>query len=290
MALALVLVVGASSASADTTYAVNAITESAALTIDAAAGSALTLGDVATTGNIIIGGSQTTGATSIYAGTGGLNLGTLAVAKTINLGTGAAVQTINIGTGAAANVITVGTTNTTSSLALKAGSGGVVVTGVLTATSPVFTTPSLGVATATSINGNIFTAGSSTYTGTAGQTYTFPTTSATIAGTDAANTFTGVQTMTSPVLITPALGVATGTSLVVTGALRSITATVLASTGTVSVDPTLGQVFTVAVGTSTAVTYNAASAAIRSVIYFVITNTSTADTITLGTGFRVQEL
>lgn len=63
---------------------------------------------------------------------------------------------------------------------------------------PAMTAPSLGAATATSINGNIFTSGSSTYTGTAGQTYTFPTTTATIARTDAANTFTGIQTMTSP--------------------------------------------------------------------------------------------
>src|SRR6266498_1757909 len=42
---------------------------------------------------------------------------------------------------------------------------------------------------------------------------TFPSTSATIARTDAANTFTGVQTMTSPVLVTPTLGVASATSL-----------------------------------------------------------------------------
>lgn len=44
------------------------------------------------------------------------------------------------------------------------------------------------------VNGNTLTTGSSTYTGTAGQTYTFPSTSATIARTDAANSFTGTQT------------------------------------------------------------------------------------------------
>jgi len=81
-----------------------------------------------------------------------------------------------------------------------------------TLTAPTLTTPSLGVATATSINGNVLTTGSSTYTGTAGQTYTFPTTSATIARIDAANTFTGVQTMTSAALTTPVLtGSVTGT-------------------------------------------------------------------------------
>ena len=57
--------------------------------------------------------------------------------------------------------------------------------------------PSISGATITTstYNGNTLTTGSSTYTGTAGQTYTFPTTSATMARTDAANTFTGTQTI-----------------------------------------------------------------------------------------------
>ena len=47
-------------------------------------------------------------------------------------------------------------------------------------------------------NGHTFTAGSSTFTGTAGQTYTFPTTTATLARTDAtAQTFSAAQTITS---------------------------------------------------------------------------------------------
>lgn len=78
---------------------------------------------------------------------------------------------------------------------------------------PTLTTPILGAATATTINGNTFTTGTYTLTGVAGktltfnntitlagtdaQTYTLPTTSATIARTDAANTFTGVQTFNS---------------------------------------------------------------------------------------------
>lgn len=57
-------------------------------------------------------------------------------------------------------------------------------------TSPSLTTPTLGVALATSINGNIFTTGSSTYTGTAAATYTFPGASATIAGLASTQTFT----------------------------------------------------------------------------------------------------
>lgn len=75
------------------------------------------------------------------------------------------------------------------------------------ATSPTLVTPVLGVATATSLNGNTFTAGTYTLTGTAGKTLTFsrsltlsgtdsttmtfPSTSATIARTDAGQTFTG---------------------------------------------------------------------------------------------------
>jgi len=48
--------------------------------------------------------------------------------------------------------------------------------------SPTLTTPNIGVATATSLNGHTFTAGSSTFTGTAAQTYTFPATTASIYG------------------------------------------------------------------------------------------------------------
>lgn len=61
---------------------------------------------------------------------------------------------------------------------------------IVLATSPTLITPTLGAALATSINGNIFTTGSSTYTGTAAATYTFPTATATIVGTAATQTLT----------------------------------------------------------------------------------------------------
>lgn len=49
-----------------------------------------------------------------------------------------------------------------------------------------------------------------TYTGpTAARTVTLPDANFTVARTDAANTFTGVQTMTSPVFVTPVLGTPT---------------------------------------------------------------------------------
>ncbi len=69
LALALSVGVGSGSAIAATTYAVNAITESGALTINGAAASALTLGSAATTGEIIVGSTSHTGSTTINSGT-----------------------------------------------------------------------------------------------------------------------------------------------------------------------------------------------------------------------------
>lgn len=93
-------------------------------------------------------------------------------------------------------------------------------------------TQTVGALVATTVNGNTFTTGTGVVTiaasktltasntltlaGTDSTVMTFPSTSATIARTDAANTFTGVQTMTSPVLTTPALG--TPSALVLTNA------------------------------------------------------------------------
>lgn len=88
------------------------------------------------------------------------------------------------------------------------------------ATSPTLVTPVLGIATATSINKLTLTQPATgatltltdgktlaathtlTLSGTDGTVMTFPTTTATIARTDAANTFTGVQAMTSPSITT----------------------------------------------------------------------------------------
>ena len=102
---------------------------------------------------------------------------------------------------------------------------------VVLATSPALTTPSLGVATATSINGLTITSSTGTFTltnaktlavtntltlsGTDSTTMTFPSTTATIARTDAGQTFTGVQVMTSPSITTANL---TGTQLLAEGA------------------------------------------------------------------------
>ncbi len=62
------------------------------------------------------------------------------------------------------------------------------------------TQPATG-STLTILDGKTLTANNTlTLAGTDATVMTFPTTSATIARTDAANTFTGVQTMTAPVL------------------------------------------------------------------------------------------
>ena len=98
------------------------------------------------------------------------------------------------------------------------GSGSIVL-----ATSPNLTTPNIGVATATSVNKVAFTAPASaatltiadgktltannsiTLAGTDSTVMTFPSTSATIARTDAANTFTGASTASAWVLTAPTI-------------------------------------------------------------------------------------
>jgi len=93
------------------------------------------------------------------------------------------------------------------------GTGAVVYQTSPTINSPTLTTPTLGVATATSLNGLTITSSTGTLTianskthavnnsitlaGTDGTTWTGPSTSATLARTDAAQTFTGVQTFSS---------------------------------------------------------------------------------------------
>ena len=89
-----------------------------------------------------------------------------------------------------------------------------------------------------------------TLAGTDSTTMTFPTTSATVARTDAANTFTGHQTFEgvtstgatgtgkfvfdgTPTLVTPVIGATTGTSLLVTGIVDG-QAPITVATGNVS--------------------------------------------------------
>ena len=138
---------------------------------------------------------------------------TLSVSNTLTF-TGTDSSSVAFGTGGTvtytANNLSVFAANTSAQLAgvlsNETGSGLAVF-----ATSPTLTTPVLGAATATSINGLTLTSSTGTFTltngktlsvsntltlaGTDGTTMTFPSTSATIARTDAANTFTGTQTI-----------------------------------------------------------------------------------------------
>ncbi len=124
-----------------------------------------------------------------------------------------------------------------TSIASQTGTG----TKFVVDTSPTLVTPVLGVATATSINGNAFTTGTYALTGVAGKTLTFnksltldgtdsttmtfPATSATLARTDAANTFTGASTATSWTFTTPVLGTpSSGTLTNCTGTANGLTA------------------------------------------------------------------
>lgn len=112
-----------------------------------------------------------------------------------------------------------GTTGTLT--VARGGTGATASTGsgnVVLATGPTLVTPVLGVATATSINKVVFTAPATaatltiadgktltanhslTLAGTDATTMTFPTTSASIARTDAAQTFTGNQTINGAVI------------------------------------------------------------------------------------------
>jgi hypothetical protein len=119
--------------------------------------------------------------------------------------TGANATTF-LGIGTAAQVLQVNSGATAPEWVNTSGTGDVART-----TSPSFTTPSLGAATALSINSLTLTTSTGTFTlangktltvnnsltlsGTDATTMTFPSTSATIARTDAAQTFTGTQTV-----------------------------------------------------------------------------------------------
>lgn len=86
------------------------------------------------------------------------------------------------------------------------------ITGAASVNKVAITAPATS-ATLTIADGKTLTVSNSlTLAGTDSTVMTFPATTATIARTDAANTFTGVQTMTSAALTTPVLsGTVTGT-------------------------------------------------------------------------------
>jgi len=144
------LTVGAAAATGAVAYN-GAVSGGANTLFGNATSSTIAIGGALTTGTLTLGKTDQTGITVISGSTTGANtLFDNVAAGSISIGT-VATGAINIGAGSAVHAITIGSTDGASSIALKAGSGKVIITGVLNATSPVFVTPALGVATATSI-------------------------------------------------------------------------------------------------------------------------------------------
>lgn len=92
---------------------------------------AINIGTGAAARTVTIGNSTAAASVVLNAGTGNIDIGASNFARTTNLATGTGGQTVNVGSGAGANTVTVGSTNTTSSLTLAAGSGNIIVNGVL---------------------------------------------------------------------------------------------------------------------------------------------------------------
>lgn len=97
----------------------------------------------------------------------------------------------------------------------KTKQGAFNVSGVSSGTRRVYTLPNadttlVGTGTIDTLTGKSISLGTNTITSTFAQLNT-AVTDADLARTDAANTFTGVQTMTSPVLTTPSIASIKGT-------------------------------------------------------------------------------
>jgi len=188
---------------------------------------------------IVAAGLTTDGISVINLGTAGATVGGVVFSNstsgsiTLNPATGALGSSVLTLPAATDTLVGKATTDTLTNKTFDtAGSGnsfsinGVAVTAntgtgaVARAASPTFTTPTLGVASATSINKVAITAPASSATltiadgktltannsitlgGTDSTTMTFPSTSATIARTDAGQTFTGTQTFSTAIAAT----------------------------------------------------------------------------------------
>lgn len=216
-------------------------------------------------------------ATGILKNTTTTGVPSIAVAAdfpTLNQSTSGNAATVTTNANLTGPITSVG--NTTA-IASQTGTGSKIVTD----TSPTLVTPTIGAATAASVNkvavtapatsatltianlGTLATTGAFaiTFAASANVTVTLPATSATMARTDAAQTFTGVQTMTSPAITTPAItGLATGT-----GVASAATASTLAardSSGNLNANQTFDGFTSTATATGTT-TMTIASTAIQ---------------------------
>jgi hypothetical protein len=138
-------------------------------------------------------------------------------------GTVGTADITDLGANVATFLTTPSSVNLANAITNKTGTGSLVFN-----TSPTLYSPTLGTASATSIA--FSGAGSSTGTSTivapsvsGSVTITLPDASGTLATLDGTETLTN-KTLTSPILVTPEIGAATGTSLSVTGQLTSTVA------------------------------------------------------------------
>lgn len=194
--------------------------------------------------------------------------------------------------------IVAGTTGTLS--VARGGTGVTAATGsgnVVLSTSPTLVTPVLGAATATSINrvaitapatgatftvidGKTFTVNHSlTLAGTDSTTMTFPSTSASIARTDAAQTFTGNQTF-SNAIITGVQSLSGAGTVDVTSVATAFTSTATGNALTLA-NGTVGQIKTVAYVAEAAGADTGILTPSTRVGYSTITFTNVGDCVTL---------
>ena len=237
--------------------------------------------------------------------TGGAQLGTPDSGTLTNC-TGLPVSTgiAGLGAGVATFLATPSSANLRTAVTDETGTGALVF-----ATSPTLTTPTLGVAAATSINKVAITApatGSTltiadgktatvnntlTFAGTDSTTMTFPGTSATIARTDAANSFTGNQTIGGAVITTPDTRTGPGAVSVTT------TTTAFVSTGAgdalTLADGTTGQIKTIVYTAEAAGGDTGVLTPANRIGYATITFNDIGDSATLqfvGTGWAILAL
>ena len=176
--------------------------------------------------NVVDSTATAAATTALTIASGGTQVFTGTTTQTVTLPTTSVVSgqswtIINQSTGA----VTVNASGGTNVATLAAST-----TGVFTSIATAPTTNAGWVAQVLGAGDTLTTTAKLTLSGTDGTTMTFPSTNATIARTDAAQTFTGVQTMTSPALTTPALsGTVTGTYTL--GGTPTFPSTVVLTTG-----------------------------------------------------------